>query len=119
MPKSWTGKHAKNAPLFRALSIGCQKFTSQPLLLKIQPEDSFITYRFKFEETNIKSLTLEELNSIIQKDFSIERLSTVKDIFFFQCFSGLAFSDIEQLKPEHLVKDINNIQVYLLVVLLI
>lgn len=70
-------------------------------------KDPFTTYRFKFEETNIEFLTQEELNSIIQKDFSIERLSTVKDIFLFQCFTGLAFSDIEQLKSEHLVKDNN------------
>lgn len=70
-------------------------------------KDFFMTYRFKFEETNIKFLTQEELNSIIQKDLSIERLSTVKDIFLFQCFTGLAFSDIEQLKSEHLVKDNN------------
>ena len=70
-------------------------------------KDPFMTYRFKFEETNIEFLTQEELNSIIQKDFSIERLSTVKDIFLFQCFTGLAFSDIEQLKSEHLVKDNN------------
>lgn len=70
-------------------------------------KDPFTTYRFKFEETNVEFLTQEELNAIIQKDFSIERLSTVKDIFLFQCFTGLAFSDIEQLKPEHLVKDNN------------
>ena len=70
-------------------------------------KDPFMTYRFKFEETNIEFLTQEELNSIIQKDFSIERLSIVKDIFLFQCFTGLAFSDIEQLKSEHLVKDNN------------
>ena len=70
-------------------------------------KDPFATYRFKFEETNVEFLTQEELNSIIQKNFSIERLSTVKDIFLFQCFTGLAFSDIEQLKPEHLVKDNN------------
>ena len=70
-------------------------------------KDPFVTYRFKFEETNVEFLTQEELNAIIQKDFSIERLSTVKDIFLFQCFTGLAFSDIEQLKSEHLVKDNN------------
>ncbi|WP_165027205.1 site-specific integrase [Dysgonomonas sp. ZJ279] len=70
-------------------------------------KDPFTTYRFKFEETNVEFLTQEELNSIIQKEFTVERLSTVKDIFLFQCFSGLAFSDIEQLKPKHLVKDNN------------
>ncbi len=70
-------------------------------------KDPFTTYRFKFEETNVEFLTQEELNSIIQKEFTVERLSTVKDIFLFQCFTGLAFSDIEQLKFEHLVKDNN------------
>ena len=57
-------------------------------------KDPFMTYRFKFEETNIEFLTQEELNSIIQKDFSIERLSTVKDIFLFQCFTGVALIHI-------------------------
>lgn len=70
-------------------------------------KDPFVTYRFKFEETNVEFLTQEELNAIIQKEFIVERLGTVKDIFLFQCFTGLAFSDIEQLKPEHLVKDNN------------
>lgn len=70
-------------------------------------KDPFATYRFKFEETNVEFLTQEELNMIIQKDFSVERLRVVKNIFLFQCFTGLAFSDIEQLKPEHLVKDNN------------
>lgn len=37
-------------------------------------KDPFATYQFKFEETNPEFLTKEELNSIIQKEFSISRL---------------------------------------------
>lgn len=33
------------------------------------------------------------------------RIQQVKDVFLFCCFTGLAFKDIQQLKPEHLVKD--------------
>lgn len=68
-------------------------------------KDPFVTYRFKFDETNPEFLSKEELDTLIQKEFSIKRLEIVRDIFAFCCFSGLAFTDIQQLKPEHLVKD--------------
>jgi integrase len=50
-------------------------------------------------------LTKEELNSIIEKDFDIERINQVKDIFLFCCYTGLAFIDVKGLKKEHLEKD--------------
>lgn len=68
-------------------------------------KDPFVTYRFKFDETNPEFLSKEELNTLIQKEFPIKRLEIVRDIFTFCCFTGLAFTDIQQLKPEHLVKD--------------
>lgn len=70
-------------------------------------KDPFVAYRFKFEETNPEFLTKEELEIIIHKEFSIERLEIVRDIFAFCCFTGLAFTDIQQLKFEHIVKDNN------------
>ncbi len=68
-------------------------------------KDPFVTYRFKFDETNPEFLSKEELDMLIQKEFPIQRLEIVRDIFAFCCFTGLAFTDIQQLKPEHLVKD--------------
>ncbi|QIK54474.1 site-specific integrase [Dysgonomonas sp. HDW5B] len=68
-------------------------------------KDPFVTYRFKFDETNPEFLSKEELDTLIQKEFPIQRLEIVRDIFAFCCFTGLAFTDIQQLKPEHLVKD--------------
>lgn len=68
-------------------------------------KDPFVTYRFKFEETDPEFLTQEELNGMIRKEFPVQRLEIVRDIFAFCCFTGLAFTDIKQLKPEHLVKD--------------
>jgi len=50
-------------------------------------------------------LTKDELNSIIEKDFGVERINQVKDIFIFCCFTGLAFVDVKSLKKEHLEKD--------------
>jgi len=68
-------------------------------------KDPFATYQFKFEETNPEFLTKEELDTIIQKDFLMQRLEIVRDIFAFCCFTGLAFTDVQQLNPEHIVKD--------------
>jgi hypothetical protein len=34
-------------------------------------------------------------------------LEQVRDIFVFCCFTGLAFVDVQQLTPNHLVKDNN------------
>lgn len=43
----------------------------------------------------------------MNKELSIPRLDTVRDIFVFCCFTALAFTDIHELQPEHLVRDSN------------
>lgn len=42
-------------------------------------------------------LTVEELRIIKEKDFGVERLNQVRDVFIFACYSGLAFSDLKSL----------------------
>jgi site-specific recombinase XerD len=66
-----------------------------------------ILFQFKHEETNIEFLTQEELERLIHKEFALPRLAVVRDVFVFCCFSGLAFIDVQQLTPNHLIKDNN------------
>jgi integrase len=47
-------------------------------------------------------LTEEELNRIYNKRFSSERLTLVKDIFIFSCYTGLAYVDVKGLKRDHI-----------------
>ena len=44
---------------------------------------------------------------MLNKAISIPRLAQVRDIFCFCCLTGLAFTDVQQLKEEHLVADIH------------
>ena len=44
---------------------------------------------------------------MLHKEISIPRLAQVRDIFCFCCLTGLAFTDVQQLKAEHLVVDIH------------
>jgi site-specific recombinase XerD len=47
-------------------------------------------------------LSEHELNRIALKKFSSERLSQVRDVFLFCCYTGLAFVDVEKLKPSEI-----------------
>lgn len=62
------------------------------------PKDPFILFKKKWTKPNKKPLTREELRTLEEKKFSTERLSVVRDIFVFQCYTGLAYIDAYQLK---------------------
>ena len=67
--------------------------------------DPFFGIQFKHEEKNIEFLTQEELSMLINKELTIQRLAQVRDVFVFCAFTGLAFTDVQQLTPAHLVRD--------------
>lgn len=50
-------------------------------------------------------LTEMELATLMNKELTIERLQKVRDVFVFNCFTGLAYIDCKLLKPEYIVKD--------------
>ena len=68
-------------------------------------KDPFYGIRLRRDEVNVEFLSREELETLINKRFSIQRLEQVRDIFVFCCFTGLAFIDVLQLKKEHLIRD--------------
>ncbi len=65
--------------------------------------DPFINHRFHLEPVNRGFLTDEEIFKIANKDFGLQRLELVRDIFIFSCFTGLAYIDVANLTPEHIV----------------
>ena len=84
-----------------------KKIVTLALTNKWMTENPFTGIKFKQTQTNRDFLTEEELHSIMEKKFDIPRLEAVRDIFVFCCLSGLAFTDVQHLKPEHITKDIN------------
>ena len=52
-------------------------------------------------------MTEEELNKLIEKEFTIPRMEVVRDIFVFCSLTGLAFTDVQHLKPEHIFRDMD------------
>ena len=64
-------------------------------------DDPFVEIRFHQTASNREFLTEEELNKLIEKEFTIPRMEIVRDIFVFCSLTGLAFTDVQHLKPEH------------------
>lgn len=58
----------------------------------------FINFTTKLKEVVRVFLTDEEIQKIMEKEFATERLSQIRDVFIFSCFTGLAFVDVANLK---------------------
>lgn len=69
--------------------------------------DPFINYKSKTITVERNYLSEDEMNRIINKQITIDRLDIVRDMFLFSCFTGLAYIDVKQLTPQHLQKGID------------
>jgi site-specific recombinase XerD len=65
--------------------------------------DPFGGFKMAKKEVERPFLTQEELHSLTKKKFEMERLSQVRDIFLFCCYTGLAYVDIHKLTPHKIV----------------
>ena len=70
-------------------------------------KNPFLGIRFHEKAVVREFLTMDELQTIYRKEFPWERLTLVRDVFIFAAFTGLAFIDVQQLAPEHIVRDNN------------
>jgi site-specific recombinase XerD len=65
-------------------------------------ENPFVAYKGKMKEVDRGFLTEEQVQTIYVKKFVSDRLSQVRDIFVFCCFTGLAYIDVKQLTDDHI-----------------
>ena len=82
--------------IFKTITILGQK-------LGVLHHDPFANFRFHMEHVDRGFLTDDEILKIVNKKITIPRLSLVRDIFTFSCFTGLSYIDVANLTPEHLV----------------
>jgi integrase len=84
-----------------------KKIVLRAVAKEIIPKDPFKLFIGKKTKVKKKPLTKAELKRIEEKEFSSERLSVVRDIFVFQCYTGLSYIDAFQLKWED-IKEAND-----------
>ncbi|WP_138477984.1 site-specific integrase [Dyadobacter bucti] len=69
--------------------------------------DPFYAFKFSKREVDRQALTESELKKVWDKEMGDGRLSYVKDIFLFCCYTGLAYADVYKLKRTEIVEGID------------
>lgn len=64
--------------------------------------DPFSHHRSKREKIDREMLTKNELSLLESKNIENERLSLVRDLFVFSCYTGYAYSDVKALKRSNI-----------------
>ncbi|MDG1729413.1 MAG: site-specific integrase [Algibacter sp.] len=63
-------------------------------------KDPFIKFKPTYIKNEREFLREDELQNIIEKEFEIERLTLVKDLFVFSCYTGLSYIDVMNLNED-------------------
>ena len=74
------------------------------------PGDPFSNFKLTRKPVERTALTDTELQRITEKDFENVRLSNVRDIFLFSCYTGLAYIDVKNLKRGDIQKGVDGEQ---------
>ncbi len=69
--------------------------------------DPFVNYKGKVKTIKRVFLLESELQMVADKKFATERLTQVRDVFLFCCFTGLAYADIKKLKMSQIRKGVD------------
>jgi len=84
-----------------------KKLANMAVTMDWLEKDPFSKYRLRFEKVERGHLSKVELTVLEKKNFSIERLQSVLDMFLFSCYTGLAYIDVSKLSQEHICKGID------------
>ncbi len=82
-----------------------KKITNLAIANEWMSRNPFAGIKFHEQKVVKEFLTQQEIARLVQRDFESERLDLVRDIFVFCIFSGLAFVDVLNLRPQHISTD--------------
>jgi len=70
-------------------------------------KDPFLKFKPSYIKKEREFLRDCELQTIIDKEFEIERLEIVKDLFVFSCYTGLSYIDVMNLNDDNIAYGID------------
>jgi len=65
-------------------------------------KNPFLYFKVRHIDPKVPHLTAEELKLIEDKEISIKRLSIIRDMFIFSCYTGFAYVDVANLTTDHI-----------------
>ena len=87
---------------FMSNNTAIQKMKQVKRVIRFAVDEGYIKvspYKItlKKEKKEVQPLTIKEVNTIRKKKIDIERLAKIRDLFIFECYTGLAFTDLMSL----------------------
>lgn len=67
----------------------------------------FRNFKCSIKDVDRGFLTMDELNKIREKQIENKRISAVKDIFVFSCYTGLAYADVKKLTQQDIITGVD------------
>jgi len=74
--------------------------------------DALAKFEMTRDEVDTVYLTKEQVQAIASEPISNPRLSRVRDLFIFSCFTGLPFIDMKQLKRSEVFTNDGELRIY-------
>jgi site-specific recombinase XerD len=85
--------------------IRLRKMINLALNLGWMDQEPFAGYKLRMQRVNREFLSATELETIEQKEFAVERLELVRDLFVFSCYTGLAYVEVANLLPHNIIRE--------------
>lgn len=101
---AFTTKEIKNNYFSKIVSI-IKRFMSWAEERNYHTNIQYSKFKAPEDEIEVIFLNTEELMTLYNFDFESERLAKVRDFYCFGCFTGLRFSDIQNLKSSNIYED--------------
>jgi len=84
-----------------------KKLLNLALKLEWVTRDPFSKFSLKFVKTERHFLSQNELEHLLNTEFTQKHLNKTKDVFAFCCYTGLSYIDVKNLKKSDIVKGID------------
>ncbi|MBL7869836.1 MAG: site-specific integrase [Flavobacterium lindanitolerans] len=84
-----------------------RKMINMAVKLDWLSKDPFSSFKKHFDKVERKSLNSQELMALSNKEFTIERLRHVRDMFMFSCYTGLSYIELVELTPNKIITGID------------
>lgn len=107
-PRHYQGKIGNNAVMKHIQRL--RKMITLAYHLEWIDRDPFVKFKPKLEKRERDYLSEIELKNIENLTTSIERVSVVRDLFVFSCYTGISYSDIMKLSNNSIMTGIDGNQ---------
>lgn len=84
-----------------------KKLIHMAIRLEWMERDPFASYQLSFKKVEREHLSEKELQRLEETSFTNNNMQLVADLFIFSCYTGLAYIDVIQLKPQNLIQGID------------